>query len=279
MKLGAHISIARGLNRALRMTQEIGGSTFQFFTRNPRGSRARDIGREEIAGFWELRRQTGIGPLVGHLPYTVNLAAEKEEVYAFAASIVAKDLERAEALGAEYVVCHPGRHRDHREGLKRITLLLEERLAGFSGRCLFLLEAMGAHGSEIGSLKDLGLIISALGRPGNLGVCLDSCHLFAAGLDLRGAAGLERLKEEAEEAFGLTRVKAFHLNDSLYPLGSGKDRHAKIGRGHIGREGFRRILKDPYFAGLPLILETPVKDYKEYAAEIRELKELLEGDG
>ncbi len=275
MKLGAHISIARGLALACRRTEEIGGTTFQFFTRNPRGGKARDISREEIEELTKIRRQKGIGPLVGHLPYTVNMAAEKEQVYEFAAAMVEKDLRRAEAMGAEFVVCHPGRHGERLEGLKRITLLLEEQLAGFSGRCLFLLETMGGHGSEIGTLEDLGLIFSALGSPGSLGVCLDSCHLFAAGWDLREAAGVEKLKEAAEKAFGLQRVKAFHLNDSLHPLGSGKDRHARIGRGHIGLEGFRNIVNDPFFAGLPLILETPVDDYKEYGEEIRELLQLV----
>ena len=277
MKLGAHISIARGLDKALHMTEEIGGDTFQFFTRNPRGGSARSIGEEEIRTFKELRREMGIGPLVGHLPYTVNMAAEKDEVYRFAGEIVEKDLKRAEALGVEYVVCHPGRNSSVLEGMKRITLLLSEKLQAFPGGTAFLLEAMGAHGSEIGSLKDLGLIISALGHPPGLGVCLDSCHLFAAGWDFRDPPSLEQLKAAVDEAFGLERVKAFHLNDSLFPLGSGKDRHARIGRGHIGLKGFRLIVNDPYFSTLPLILETPVDGYIQYGEEIKELQKLVEG--
>jgi len=275
MKLGSHISIAKGLDKALNMTEEVGGNTFQFFTRNPRGGRARDIGEEEIRRFKAERRRRGISPVVGHLPYTVNMAAEKEEVYRFARTIVEADLQRAEDLGAEYVVCHPGRHRDRLAGLRQITLLLQEKLLPFRGRCLFLLEAMASHGSEIGSLEDLGLIYAALGQPENLGVCLDSCHLFAAGWELRERDGIEKLKEAAEKAFGLERVKAFHLNDSLFPLGSGKDRHARIGRGHIGLQGFRLLVSDPCFSGLPLILETPVDDYSQYAEDIREIRKLL----
>ncbi len=276
MRIGAHISIAKGLDKACHMAEEIGGNTFQFFTRNPRGGKARSIGEEEITGFRELREAKDIAPVVGHLPYTVNLAAEKDEVYAFAAAIVEKDLVRAEEMGAEFVVCHPGRHSHRLEGLKKIALLLEDKLGNFRGGCQFLLENMAAAGTEIGSLEDLGLIFSALDCPPGLGVCFDSCHLFANGWDLRDAAAIERLKSAADQAFGLERVKAFHMNDSLYPFKSGKDRHARIGKGYIGLEGFRLIVNDPFFAGLPLILETPVDRYDQYGEDIKELQNLLE---
>ncbi len=276
MRIGAHISIAKGLDKACHMVEEIGGNTFQFFTRNPRGGRARNIGQEEIEKFRRLRESKDIAPMVGHLPYTVNLAADKDEVYVFAASIVEKDLVRAEEMGAEFVVCHPGRNSDRGEGLKKITLLLEDKLGKFQGNCLLLLENMAASGTEIGSIEDLGLIFSALGHPRGLGVCFDSCHLFSNGWDLREPGHIDRLKSDADRAFGLESVKAFHLNDSLYPLESGKDRHARIGRGHIGLEGFTNIVNDPFFSTLPLILETPVDEYIQYGEEIKELQSLLE---
>lgn len=277
MRIGAHITISKGLDKACHMVEEIGGNAFQFFTRNPRGGSARQIGAAEIKKFKDIQQEKGIGPLLGHLPYTVNMAAEKEEVYAFATSIVEKDLLRGEEMGANYLVCHPGRNGDRLAGLKKIIVLLEEKLAAFEGRCMFLLETMAADGSEIGSLEDLQLIFSALGSPKNLGVCLDSCHLFAAGWDFRDQKAVDTLKAAAEKSFGLERVKAFHVNDALFPVGSGKDRHARIGRGYIGLDGFRNIVNDPFFATLPLILETPVNKYTEYGEEIKTLLELLKG--
>ena len=274
MRIGAHITISKGLDKACHMVEEIGGNAFQFFTRNPRGGSAREIGSGEIKKFKEIQKEKDIGPLLGHLPYTVNMAAEKDEVYAFAASIVGKDLQRGEAMGADYLVCHPGRNHDRLAGLKKITVILEEKLAAFEGQCMFLLETMAGDGSEIGSLTELQALFAALGNPKNLGVCLDSCHLFAAGWDFRDIKAIDKLKSEEDKVFGLERVKAFHVNDALFPVGSGKDRHARIGQGYIGEEGFRNIVNDPFFATLPLILETPVDKYTEYKEEIKRLLDL-----
>lgn len=277
MRIGAHITISKGLDKACHMVEEIGGNAFQFFTRNPRGGSARNIGEAEIEKFKGIQKEKNIGPLLGHLPYTVNMAAEKDEVYEFAASIVAKDLRRGEAMGADYLVCHPGRNSDRLAGLKKITGLLQEKLSAFDGNCMFLLETMASDGSEIGSLEDLQLIFSALNSPENLGVCLDSCHLFAAGWDFQDLQAIDKLKLAADKAFGLESVKAFHVNDALFPLGSGKDRHARIGQGYIGRKGFGNIINDPFFATLPLILETPVDKYIQYGEEIKTLLDLMEG--
>ena len=275
MNIGAHISIAKGLDKACSMTEEVGGNTFQFFTRNPRGGRARTIGQGEMDKFKEKRHEKQIGPVLGHLPYTVNMAADKEDVYAFASEIVGKDLIRGEAMGAEYLVVHPGRNQDRRTGLEKITLLLADKLVKHEGSIMLLLETMVGKGSELGSIKDLGLIIEALGQPENLGVCLDSCHLFAAGWDFTQAEVLSELKTTLDAAIGLKRVKAMHINDSLYPVNSGKDRHAKIGWGHMGMQGIENIIRDSFFSTLPLILETPVDDYKEYGEEIAVLRHML----
>ncbi len=275
MRIGAHISISKGLDKACNMTEEIKGNTFQFFTRNPRGGRARKISSVEINTFSKLRESMSIVPIVGHLPYTVNLAAEKKETYDFASDIVEKDLERGETIGAEYLVVHPGRNKAKKEGLNKIVNLLERNLVNFKGDCLLLLETMVGGGSEIGTIEDLKEIFNALKGIKNLGVCLDTCHLFAAGWDFRNDETISILKDKLDRYIGLEKVKVIHLNDSLHPLSSGKDRHAKICEGFIGNEGISNLINDAFFGNLPLILETPVESYQQYSDEINKVVNLV----
>ncbi len=273
-RIGAHISISKGLDKACSMTEEIEGNTFQFFTRNPRGGKARRIEKAEIDLFSKTRTKKNIFPIMGHLPYTVNMAAEKSSVYNFALEIVGKDLVRGERIGAEYLVVHPGRNKDRQEGIKKITTALEEKLGDFKGQCILLLEAMAGSGSEIGLLKDLKIIVDNLGKHPNLGICLDSCHLFAAGWDFRKQEMVLDLKDTLDKYFGLEIIKVMHLNDALFPPGSGKDRHARIGQGYMGDEGIKNLIKDDFFSTLPFILETPVENYREYGEDIREVLKL-----
>ena len=271
------MSIASGLPAAAQMAEEIEANTFQFFTRNPRGGRAREIGAEEVAAWEKERAALDIYPIMGHLPYTVNMASPKDEVYEFARLVLTEDLSRCEACGAELLVVHPGSHLGAgvEEGRKRIASLLEEILGPWAGRAKLLLETMAGQGTEVGTIEDLAWLGEAIGWPESLGFCLDSCHLFAAGYDLRTQAGLDQLLEELDQKVGLTRVHAVHLNDSKFPLGSGKDRHAPLGKGHIGQEGLSIIINSPHLKHLPFLLETPTKDYREYADEIVLLRSLI----
>ncbi len=277
LRIGAHLSISKGLPAAAKMAADIKANTFQFFTRNPRGGKAREIGGEEVAA-WEKERADGdIYPIVGHLPYTVNMASPKDEVYDFARLVLKDDLVRCDAFGGEYLVVHPGSHLGEgaQQGLDRIASLLEEILGPWEGKAQLLLETMAGQGTEVGSIQDLAWLGEALGWPAKLGVCLDSCHLFAAGYDLRTQAGLDHLLGELDREVGLDRVRAVHINDSKFPLGSKKDRHAPLGKGHIGEEGLSLLINSPHLRHLPFLLETPTKDYREYADEILFLRGLI----
>lgn len=270
LRLGSHLSITKGLDQAAALANRIGANTFQYFTRNPRGGAARQIGTDEIARWEMARREYDIFPVVGHLPYTVNLAAAGGQPQAFAQMVLSEDMRRVGAIGGELLVSHPGRHAGDREAaLHQVAALLEEVLGGLSGpQPVFCLETMALQGHEIGSLEDLGYVMRFLGHPSYLGVCLDSAHLFAAGYDLRTPGGCDQLVEELERSVGLPHVKCIHLNDSLVPLGSHKDRHANLGRGELGEAGLASILHHPFLSRLPLILETPVVKYEDYGPEI-----------
>lgn len=272
MRVGAHLTIARGLPEAARLAERIGADTFQYFTRNPRGGAVRAMDGEEIRTWRALRERLGLGPLVGHLPYTVNLAANREETRAFAVRVLREDLERAGRYGAETLTVHPGSHLGDgvEAGIDRIARSLDAVLDGLDTPTVLLLETMAGQGSEVGfAPEQLGAIIARLGRPANVGVCLDSCHLFAAGFDLRTHAGIDALLEALEEAVGLERVRAMHLNDSRIPLGGRRDRHELLGRGHLGEAGMAALLTHPFIRGLPLLIETPVAEYIQYGDEIR----------
>ncbi|MGI6285000.1 deoxyribonuclease IV [Neomoorella humiferrea] len=276
MRLGAHLSIAKGLLNTVTMAAEIKANTFQFFTRNPRGGAARTIPANEITAWQEVRKKFDLYPIAGHLPYTVNLGAALGRQQEFARMVLYEDTLRVAAIGGEYLITHPGHHDGDREAaLKRIIQSIEEAYLSIPDPVpMLLLETMAGQGKEIGSLEDLRFILAGLGWPERVGVCLDSAHLFASGWELRTLSGCSQLVKELETSFGLEKVKVMHLNDSLVPLGSHRDRHAGIGRGELGREGIANIVNDRFFSTLTLILETPVKNYKEYGDEIALVKQL-----
>jgi len=285
-RIGAHISIAKSLSDALRMAKSIGANTFQFFTRNPRGGAARQIGGAEIEIWDRERSQLDVAPVVGHLPYTVNLGAAPGKLRDFALMVLAEDIVRVGEIGGELVVSHPGRHdgdpeaaRERivslvREGLNQAKGVWEERPDQQKQLPTFLLEAMAGQGKEIGSLEDLARILDLLDWPPEVGICLDSAHLFAAGWDLRTPDGCGQLVERLEGLFGLDRVKAMHLNDSQAPLASHRDRHACIGQGELGDGGISAIVNHPFLGSLPLLLETTVEKYQDYAVEIQRVLQL-----
>lgn len=279
MILGAHLSIAKGLPKAVEMAREIGANTFQFFTRNPRGGSAREISPEEIDQWLQLRQEFHLFPIVGHLPYTVNPAAPKPETHEFARTCLYEDLRRAAAFGAEYLVVHPGSHvgAGVAEAIGRIAEAFRYALEGFEGQTRLLLETMSGQGTEVGArVEELGAILRQIGEVGSsMGVCLDTCHLFASGYDLRLRTEVDRLVADLEEHVGMERVFVLHLNDSKTECGSRRDRHEKLGRGKLGREGLVQVLTHPALQGLPVVLETPVKDYREYKEELELVREWL----
>lgn len=277
MRIGCQISISKGLDKSIDMAREVGANCFQFFTRNPRGGAARDIPREEVALWQQKRSEADIFPIVGHLPYTVNLASPKTETYQFAAETIAADLARMDQINAEYLVVHPGSRSQLsvEEGIARIAYALEQSFLPFVGGTKLLLESMSGQSNEVGSLREIGEIIKAVGAPKNLGLCIDTCHLFAFGYDLRQRDEVERMLTDIDQYIGLDRLKCVHINDSKFGPGLSKDRHELVGAGLIGREGLANVLTHPVLSPMPFLLETPVEDYKGYAAEIARMRSWL----
>jgi deoxyribonuclease-4 len=263
-RLGAHLSIAGGLPRAVDRAEASGCEALQIFTKSAGQWRAREIPDEEIALFRRRVRDTKIGPVVAHNSYLINLAAADPELRARSIGALRDELDRAELLGLDGLVMHPGSYTSGTEagGLRLIAEGLAEIFASRpDATTRVLLEHTAGQGTNLGHrFEHLAEIIDRLGGSRRVGVCLDTCHLIAAGYDICSEAGYEATFRQFGKTVGLTRLKAFHFNDSKKPCGSRVDRHEHIGKGCLGLEPFRRILNDPRFAKLPMLLETPKLD-------------------
>jgi len=278
LNLGAHLSISGGIPAAMVMCRDIGASNLQFFTRNPRGGKQRDLLDDELDRGRELRREYGIRTWIAHLPYTVNMASPRSRAYGFAKEVMHSDLRWADRIGAEFVVVHPGSHVGEgiEAGIERIEYIVRHALKGYEGETMLLLEAMAGQGTEVGGRpSELAEIIERCDGHSSLGVCLDTCHQFAAGFDLRTTEGVEEMVREFDRTVGLDRVRCLHLNDSKATLGSHRDRHELIGRGELGDEGIRSVITHPALSSLPMCIETPVDDRMQYKDEIRAVMEIL----
>ena len=272
-EIGAHMSIAGGLHQALERGRAVGCGAVQIFLKNQRRWAAKPLEAEEIRLFRAARRHTGIRRVFAHSSYLINLASPHPSAWAQAVTAFTDELERAEALGLSCVVIHPGSHMGAglEAGLRRVIAALDETLARTSGyRIKVALENTAGGGNSVGrTFAELATLIDGAARPERIGVCVDTCHLFAAGYDVRTEAGFGRAMTECESAVGRRRVLAFHLNDARAPLGSGLDRHEHIGRGFLGLAPFRFLLNDRRFARVPKVLETPKKP--EPTADLRNL--------
>ncbi len=256
MRLGAHLSIAGGLERALESAEAYGFQTVALFLRNQRQWKAPELSDDAVHRFLAARRGGGITPIVAHAPYLLNLAGS-DDVRLRSLTALREDLSRCGRLGVEYLVLHPGSHPDRPEGIARIAAGVRAALDDVPNCTHVLLETMAGAGSILGaSFEELAAIIAAAGSR-RVGVCLDTCHVFAAGYDFRTPDGCDRMVRALDDAVGLDRLRAVHLNDSKCPLGSRRDRHEHIGHGCIGPEGFAALVNHPALADLPLILETP----------------------
>jgi len=275
-EIGAHMSIAGGLHHALERGREAGCGAVQIFLKNQRQWAARPLGSEDIRMFRAARRRIGIRHLFAHASYLINLASPDATAWAQAVTAFTDELERAEALGLSCVVIHPGSHMGAglEPGLRRVTAALDETLARTGGcRVKIALENTAGGGHSLGrTFGELAALIDRAARPERIGVCVDTCHLFAAGYDIRSEIGYRRAMAECETSVGRGRVLAFHLNDAKAPLGSGLDRHEHIGRGFLGLAPFRRLLNDRRFARVPKVLETPKEP--EPTADLRNLATL-----
>ena len=276
--LGTHMSIAGGLNKTAQNVVKMNANTMQIFSRNPRGSNFKNPSEKEVEEFQKIRKEHHFGPILAHAPYTMNLASAKPEVYEFACDVIREDIQRMDNLGIENIVFHPGSHTGigTEAGIKNIIRGLNQAITE-SQNIMVLLETMSGKGTEIGvRFEELKTIRDGVNHPEKVGICLDTCHVFSAGYDI--VNHLEEVLDELDENIGLSYLKAIHLNDSMMPFGSKKDRHATIGDGEIGLEALMKVITNPRLAGIPFYLETPLDD-AGHKKEIQMIKEYLKSQG
>ncbi|MFQ7265195.1 MAG: deoxyribonuclease IV [Lachnospiraceae bacterium] len=269
--IGNHLSASKGFYAMGKMALKLGGDTFAFFTRNPRGGKAKDLDEEDIRKLRELMEEHHFGKLVAHAPYTLNLCSAKEDVRTFARETIADDLRRMEYLPGNYYNFHPGSHvgQGADQGIAMIAEVLNETLRP-DQKTTVLLETMAGKGSEVGrTFEELRQILDRVDCADKVGVCLDTCHVWDGGYDIVG--GLDGVLRKFDEIIGLDRLLAVHLNDSKNDCGAAKDRHEKLGQGHIGPDALRAVVTHPLLQDRPFILETP-NDDAGYAAEIARVR-------
>ncbi|RMG23143.1 MAG: deoxyribonuclease IV [Armatimonadetes bacterium] len=275
--IGAHMPTSGGFGEAVRKGSEIGCTAVQVFTSSPQQWRAKKITDEMVEDFLAAREETGLDWMISHDSYLINLAATEEDLRKKSMEALIAEMERCSKLRIPYVVSHMGAHKGEGEekGLKRLTKSTKSVLAETPEDVSLAMETTAGTGSSLGyRFEHLAEVLEGCGWPERLVVCLDTCHVFAAGYDIRTEEGYEAMIEEFGSLVGLERIVCIHANDSLHPFGSRKDRHAHIGEGEIGPEAFRRIVNDPRLAHAPLIVETPDAETM-HEVNVRRLTEML----
>lgn len=271
LNIGCHLSTTKGFENMGKEALEIGANTFQFFTRNPRGGKAKKIDEKDVKALLKLMEENNFSKILAHAPYTLNACSADERTREFALEMMADDLERMEYFPNNLYNFHPGSHvkQGVEVGVQYIADMINQTLTP-EHTTTVLLETMAGKGTEIGrSFEELRAIIDKVELGDKIGICMDTCHVFDAGYDI--VNDLDGVLEEFDRILGLDRLKAIHLNDSLNTCGSHKDRHAKIGEGNIGLEAITRIINHPKLRHLPFLLETP-NELDGYAREIELLK-------
>lgn len=270
--IGNHLSASKGFAAMGRAAVKLGGNTFAFFTRNPRGGKAKAIDEKDIEKFLAFAKEHEFGKIVAHAPYTMNLCSAKEDIRKFSKEMIADDMKRMEYIPGNYYNFHPGSHvgQGAEKGIVLIAEALNEALKPEQTTTV-LLETMAGKGTEVGrTFEELREILDRVELNDKMGVCLDTCHVWDGGYDI--VNDLDGVLNEFDRVIGLDRLKAVHFNDSMNDCGSHKDRHAKIGEGKIGAEAMRRVALHPLLEGRPFILETP-NDDEGYRREIQMVRE------
>lgn len=271
LNIGCHLSTSKGFKNMGKEALSIGANTFQFFTRNPRGGKAKDIDEKDINELLKIMKENNFAKILAHAPYTLNGCSADENTRKFATEMMADDLVRMEYLPNNLYNFHPGSHvkQGVDVGIDYIVEMLNKVLKPEQTTTV-LLETMAGKGTEIGrSFEEIAKIIDRVELNDHLGVCLDTCHVYDAGYDILN--NLDNVLEEFDKIIGLDRLKAIHLNDSKNPFHSHKDRHEKIGEGSLGLEGISKIINHPKLRHLPFFLETP-NELDGYKAEIELLR-------
>jgi deoxyribonuclease-4 len=279
MRFGFHISIAGGFSKVVERANVRGCETIQFFSRNPRGWEYSPLNKKEVKAFRSSIQSTALFPVFLHMPYLPNIASFKSKFYKRSIQSIATDLQRAEELGAQYLIIHIGHRMESSEdeAIEAVSKGIDQAFEKVKNEVILLMENTAGQGTEIGYTFDqIKRIIERVHNHQRLGVCLDTAHSFEAGYDLSNQDGIEKTLETFDKTIGLKRLHLLHLNDSKTPLGSRKDRHWHIGEGYIGLEGFRYLINHTLIRHLPGIMETPRKDTVEDLKNMEVIRSLVE---
>lgn len=271
INIGAHISIAKGYLKAAQDAVSIGANTFQFFTRNPRGGAAKAFDQQDVDALDVILRQNNFAPLLAHAPYTINMASGESNIRRIAAELTAADLSALDRIPCHLYNIHPGTRKELSvdEGAQNVAEIINAVLKP-SHTSYLLLETMSGKGSELGAtFEELREIIDRIDLKDKIGVCMDTCHLYCAGYDIVG--DIDGVMCAFDKTIGLDRLMAVHLNDSMNPFRSRKDRHAPIGQGSIGLNGIMAFVNHPAICRLPMLLETP-NELEGFKSEIEMIK-------
>lgn len=276
MKFGVHVSIGKGFKGAASQAHTLGCDGFQIFAGNPRGWARNPLPDNEFAEFKAAREQYGLWPVMVHLSYLPNLATADPELHQKSFATLCEDFQRANRLGADFFVFHPGKSKEREPGIARIIEAVNLALEQVKGPTILLFENQAGAGGDIAAnFQDLGELLKGMNDSGRVGVCFDTCHAFAAGYDLRTAAAWEQTIAEFERWVGLSYLKIFHLNDAMAALGSHLDRHQHIGQGTIGIAGFESLVNNSRLNCLPGILETPQNTPEDDVKNLKTLRDLV----
>lgn len=277
MRIGFHVSISGGFSLAVQRAFELGCTCMQIFSRNPRGWTVKPLDKNDIAEFKKLREQWDIGPVFVHTNYLINLASSRPDLYEKSIEQFVIDLERTEALGAEYLVTHLGSASSRNEDwmIERVSSALNMAMKLHPPKATTLLENTAGESGDVGyTLEQVQEVISRLTDSSRIGICYDTCHGFAAGYDIRTQKGVDALAEKIASTVGLKRLKGMHLNDCLRDFNSRVDRHWHIGEGKIGLDGFKILLNHPTFKEIPKIMETPKETEEDDPRNMKIVKSL-----
>lgn len=277
MLLGAHVSISGSVDKAVDRARELKCTTFQIFTRNPRGWKAKKLDPDEGEEFRRKMREYGFKLAVAHMPYLPNISSPVKDTFRKSVASLIEELKRAGELGLPYLVVHVGSHlgKGLDAGIKKAAEAVNTALSKVDNDVMILLENMAGQKNSVGSrFEDIRRILNQVEYPDRVGVCFDTCHAFAAGYDLRSKEAIERTLEDFDEILGIDLLKVVHINDSKGDLGSHLDRHEHIGLGKIGNKGFKELFHHPAVRNLPLILETPVDSRGDFATNLARARKL-----
>ncbi len=279
MRFGFHISISGGFSRVVEKAKIRGCETIQFFSRNPRGWKYDPLNKKDIEAFRTSTQSSSLFPLFLHLPYLPNIASKDSKFYNRSIDSMVIDLERAEQLGAHYLIIHIGHRMESTEdqAIEAVAYAMNQAFEKVKNPVMLLLENTAGQGTEIGyEFGQIKKIIERVEQRDRIGICLDIAHAFEAGYDFSNEHGIEKTIKSFDQTIGLKRLHLLHLNDSKTPLGSKKDRHWHIGEGYIGMEGFRYLVNHPLLKHLPGIMETPRKDTVEDLKNMKVIRDLVE---